>query len=352
MAKLIEAGMKFWPEYESWQELQTNQVIRAYEQGFVGAWKDPEAKEILHDRVRSLGFQTNFAEVATSQRFAGAADGKLVIPFRLVEYVFPGCWPGAAQARGDCVSHDTKNAALLTFACEIAMGRPDEKTGIIEVAPQIPTEGIQQGAFSSESVYWWRGYNGDGWSCDTAAEMVMRHGILVRKNYDKLGVDLTTYSGSKAGLYGSRAPGADIAAEMALHPIRTVADANTIESIADALYKGYGVSSCGGEGYSSSRDANGVSSRSGSWAHAMAIIGVDFRASTLALYGEPLILILNSWGIWNSGSRRIRGTNIDIPNGAFWVRWSQAKNRDYHVLSSANGWTRDKFDPLHLGIAV
>ncbi len=351
MPRLIPANHRFWPDNAP-LELDPEQMRNAYAQGWVGAWKDPDEDAALQDEVTNRGFSYHFEDVAHANNFAGEAAGKLVIPFRLVERIFPGCWPGAAQQVGDCVSHSQKNGCLTTIASEIAFAKPDEQTGIVEIAPQIPEEGLRQGAFSSESIYWWRGYNGHGWSCSTAARVVINHGILTRKNYPDLGVDLTTYSGSKASLYGGRAPTDKIDQETKLHGFRTVASVSTIEAIADALLMGWGISSCGGEGYSSTRDENGVSSRSGSWAHAMAIIGVDLRASTIALYKEPLILIMNSWGRWNGGGRRIRGTDIDIPDGSFWTKWSGARNRDYHVVSGAKGWTREKLDAFNLGIAV
>lgn len=350
MARLIPAGFQFWGEQNA--PLTPDQIQKAYDNKFVGAWKDPEEEDRLKDSVRAQGYSFEFAAIAHQYNYADQFAGKLVIPFRLVEYIFPGCWPGAAQQVGDCVSHDRKNACLTTFAYEIAMAKPDEVSGIVEMAPEIPAQGIQQGAMSSESIYWWRGYNGHGWSCSTAARVVLEHGILLRKPYPELSLDLTTYSGSKASMYGARSPTAAIDAETKLHGFRTVAAARSFAEIRDALGVGGGVSSCGGEGYSSTRDANGVSRRSGSWAHAMAIIGADDRTSTISLYGEPLILIINSWGLWNGGPRRIRGTNVDIPEGSFWVRWSEAKNRDYHVTSGAKGWQRGKLDPFHLGIAT
>src|SRR5690606_21602174 len=127
-----------------------------------------------------------------------------------VEQVFPGCWPASAQDRGDCVSHDTRNACLTTLACEIVAGKPDEVTGRVEGKPDVPPEGIRDGVLSTEYNYWWRGYNGDGWSCEAAADMLIKHGILLRKPYPELGLDMTSYSGALAGKYGRTSPPANI----------------------------------------------------------------------------------------------------------------------------------------------
>jgi len=349
MARLIPRGSSLWPDIGPEPAAD---IIQRYKQQWVGAWKDPDEDDRLREYISSLGEPIHFADAAGLYGYTENGAGKLVIPFRFAEHYFPGCWPGAAQERGDCVSHSSKNSALVTFASEIAFGQPDQESGAVEVVPELPSAGVKEGAFSSESVYWWRGYNGDGWSCSTGSLMLVRHGILARKNYPSLNLDMTEYSGRLAGLYGSRQPTAEIDAEMKLHSFRTVAEASTFEEIRDALAAGFGLSSCGGEGYASTRDPNGVSLRRGNWAHAMAIIGADDRASTKAIYNEPLVLIMNSWGPWNDGPRRIRGTNIDIPEGSFWTPWSHCRNRDFHVISGARGWRREKLPPFHIGIAA
>lgn len=250
-------------------------------------------------------------------------------------------------AVSNCVSHGTKNAVLVTLACEIAAGQPDEVTGILEGAPELSQEGIRQGVISSEYLYWQRGYNGDGWYCPAAAKCVIQNGILLKTSYPELDIDLTKYSGSLAGKYGSRKPPAAVLEEGRKHLVRTSTMLRSFEEIRDYLHNGYGVSSCGGEGFSSSRDENGVSKRQGSWAHAMAYIGADDRDEIKQKYGGPLVLVQNSWGRWNNGSKKILGTDIEIPDGSFWARWKDLSRREAIALSSVAGWpARDLPDHL------
>jgi hypothetical protein len=116
---------------------------------------------------------------------------------------------------------------------------------------------------------------------------------------------------------------------------------DSYEEVRDMLANGYGISSCGGESFSDVRDENGVSRRTAKgWAHAMAYAAADERPEIIKIYKEPLILVLQSWGNWNSGPRTVLGTNIKIPVGAFWARWSDIKNRDAIAFSSFNGWKR------------
>jgi hypothetical protein len=76
----------------------------------------------------------------------------------------------------------------------------------------------------------------------------------------------------------------------------------------------------------------------------MAYTGVDDRDEVKAKYGGPLVLIQNSWGEFNSGPRRIMGTNIDIPIGSFWARWSDISRRYMCAFSSVAGWPARDID--------
>lgn len=324
-----------WPQQSA--ELTPDEVVKLYDRGFAGVYLDTEARKALWAKVEADG-GTRSAAVA-GHAFAGDAAGKLVPTWLHVEKVFPGCWPASAQTRGDCVSHSTRNAALVTLACEIAAGKPDEVTGKVEGVPDLPDEGRLDGVLSTEAIYWWRDHGGDGWSCDHAASVMLKEsGMWLRKPYDNFGFDLTRYSGNTAGKWGSKNPPDEIKQFGTQHAIRTATDIDTFDQVRDFLANGYGITTCGGEGWSSSRDENGFSRRQGGWSHALAYIGADDRDVIKQKYGEPLVLILNSWARWNSGGRRVLGTSFDIPEGSFWAKWSDCRNRSAIAFSSAMGW--------------
>lgn len=334
MARVKPKNGSWWTQDSD--ELSPHEVVRRYESGMVGAWGDPEAKADLLGSVQ----WPDGEKAAHEFGFAGSAAGQLVPAWAGVERLFPGCWPGSAQTRGDCVSHSTRNGGLTAVAGDILGGKPDETTGQVEGEPgDISESGKRDGIFSSEAIYWWRRHGGDGWSCGEASSVLKNEsGLWVRKDYPELGVDLSQYSGSTAGKYGSRTPPENYLAEGAKHRIRTVTEVNSFDAVRDYLANGYGISTCGGEGWSSSRDENGFSRRQGGWSHALAFVGADDRDIIKQKYGEPLVLILNSWGKWNSGGRTVLGTNLQIPEGSFWAKWSDAKNRDMYAYSSVNGW--------------
>jgi hypothetical protein len=336
----------FWPEDD---KVRTPyEVQQMYELGHAGAWLDPAGTEEFEGFIRAQSFgELDGGRIAHDAGFADSAVGKLVIPFVFTEKLLPGCYPGAAQQRGDCVSHSTKNAALTTMICDIVSAKPDEVSGRVEGLPDFDPEGIKQGALSTEIYYWYRGYSGDGWSCDVAAKVACdKAGLWPRKNYSELGIDLTRYSGSLAGKYGRSAPPSEITSHGQKHLIRTATRVSGFEQIRDFLNNGYGITSCGGEGWSSSRDENGFSKRQGSWSHALSYIGADDRDIIKQKYGEPLILVLNSWGRWNTGGRKILGTDIQIPEGSYWALASACSRRSAYAFSGVDGWPAKSLPPF------
>ena len=160
-------------------------------------------------------------------------------------------------------------------------------------------------------------------TCSGAARYVSDYGgILIRKKYGK--TDLSTYNstiGAKKQL-----PNSVFKTEAAKHRVRTVSMISTVEEARDALANGYALSVCSNVGFSSKRDSKGIAKRSGSWNHAMAWIACDDSKS---VYNETLFLIQNSWGVWNSGPKR-----LDQPDGSFWIREKDARS----MLAQQGAW--------------
>lgn len=361
MPARLPSNFTFWPD-DGVEERSPDDVRRMYDMGFAGAYQDEEAKERFGQTIVEKGGDPDGAAVAHEFGFAGSGAGKLVIPFVSVVEAYPGCWPGPAQTRGDCVSHSQKNAILGSMVGDVVTGKVDEKTGGFEALPEVPTEGISQGVLSTEAIYWYRRHGGDGWNCDEAANVTMKEsGLWVRKDYPEIGVNLTKYSGSLAGKYGSKTPPENITTIGKQHLIETATFLKSFEECRDFLDNWYFITTCGSEGISDSRDANGFSKRQGSWAHAMGWIGADDRDVIKAKYGEGLVLDLNSWAVWNSGPRDILDSaqfvpaakkerwiqidlvnpttgNIMIPKGSCWIKFSEFKRREIIAESSVRGF--------------
>lgn len=319
-------------------------VVAAYEKGFVGATCDPEVTARLQTKIAAAGGLPDGALACATYGLVGSGAGKLSLAFKAIDDVYPDALPGGAQGRGDCVSWSTRNACLTTMCTDIMSGVPDEVSGKLEGAPAVSDEARLNGVLSTEAFYNWRRHGGDGWFCAEAVDVAMEEsGLWLRKKYDEIGVDLTRYSARNAGLYGSRTPPAAWLEVGKNHRIRTATVLKTYEELRDMIANGYGVTSCGGESFSDKRDENGFSPRTrAGWAHAMAYGAVDDRDVIKAKYGEPLVLLIQSWGEWNAGPRRVLGTTVDIPVGAFWVKWSDIKNREMIAVSGVPGWPPKK----------
>lgn len=276
-------------------------LLKAYKDGFVGSWCDPE------DTDKLLGELPHPLFGAAAFNLHDSGKGKLALLFKSVQKFDPTFGPSEAQVVGDCVSHSTRNAVDVTRCHEIIGGQREEF--------------IAKGA--TEAIYGSRGHGGEGMSCSVAARFVNKTGgILLRKNYGN--IDLSTYNGRLGAGWGSRGTPLELVEEAKKHQVKTISLINTIEQARDAIANGYAISVCSMAGFSSRRDQYGIAKRSGSWAHAMAWVGMD---DTREIYNETLFLVQNSWGIWNGGPKR-----HDQPEGSFWIR-----ERDAAEMLAGNG---------------
>lgn len=321
------------------------EIATMYAQGYAGALKAPDS---VSDSFKQAIIDTkgivHADEACRRYRLEETGKGKLNLTFPAIEKCYPGSIPGAGQDWGDCVSHGAKNAVLATMCNEIVAGKIDEVTGKMEEAPKLSPEAIVDGVLSPEAIFWFRGRAGDGWFCEEASETVLKRcGTVLKKNYTELGIDLTRYSLANSKKYGTKKPDGELAKMLQTNIVRTATLIESWEAFRDLTANGYGVNTCGSEGFSDTRDANGVSKRSGSWAHSMATYGADDRAEVHKEYGCGLVLVAQSWGKgWGKGGRRILGTAIDIPLGCFWVKWTDWKKRWQCAYSGHAGWPRQQ----------
>lgn len=348
-------------------ELSVDNIVRAYDGGFAGAFGQPEARAAFRDRITSAGYDPDGEATATRWGLVGRSDGELHVPFVYAAEAFGALpWPGRPQGRGDCVSKGTANGAALTLGVELYLQRPDPVSGLIEGFPRLALESLLDCVLSSEALYWWRRHGGEGWSCAAAADVLCHEaGMWLRQPYPTLNLDLSNYSAATAGLYGSRTPPESFKAIGAPHLMRTATEPESWEAAADFLANGHGVNSCGGQSWSSVRDENGFSpTTAGGWAHSEAYIAVDRRPWVAARYKVPsLFLQLNSWGPnWNRGPRDIHDSaryvppskrelwsalglvnpetgNILIPPGSRWVSSTTVAARYLVAFSGAAGWS-------------
>jgi hypothetical protein len=359
--KIYPKGSKVWSEQLGICPTPAD-IQKKYEEGFSGIYEIPGEKERFNEVALETGGYVNLEDAAAAFGWAGSFANQLIAPFVYVLEAYPGCWPGKSQPVGDCVSRSNTNAILGTLTGEVVSGMPDEVTGFLETFPKISDVGISNGALASEPVYWWRGSNSHGWMCDRSATVSIQNtGAVLRQDFPEININLSTYTKANIEKYGRTPPPENVAKHLSNNRIRTAARVSTFDAIRDSLAQGRFIHSCGSEGFSNTRDARGVSVRRSSWAHAMAYIGADDRPEIVKMYNSPLVLILNSWGNWNSGPREIFDSakyvpsdkkalwtslgivssttgNILIPNGSFWAKWTDIQRRQCFAFAGLSGW--------------
>jgi len=275
-------------------------LLKAYKEGFMGSWCDPE------DLDKLLGELPHPLFGAAAYGLSGSGKGKLALLYKNIIKFDPGFGPSERQVQGDCVSHATRNSVDVTRSCEIINGEKEDF--------------VARGA--TEAIYGSRGHGGEGMTCAGAARFVNQSGgILLRKKYGNY--DLSEYS-AVGGKWGRTGVPEELVKIASKNKVKTISLINTVEQARDAIANGYAISVCSNSGFSSKRDKYGIASRSGSWAHAMAWVAMD---DTHEIYNETLFLVQNSWGIWNGGEKR-----LDQPDGSFWIR-----ERDAAEMLSQNG---------------
>ena len=326
------------------------EVYEAYTSGKAeGAIFDPDGQEQAYAESVAMGYG-DAEQVARDNGFEGQGKGKLIL-------VYKAAWDLAGtdkafrsypnQITGDCVAHSNRNSLVLSVANAAANGDGS--------FPDTMQDDWKIGGFCTMANWWTRGYSGAGWSCSKAmSNSKTRIGLVVAKKYDSpTNMDLSVYNKSTNGAYGSKSPGKSIEEQLGTHLVKsyTRLSDKSFEVIEDFCAAGYGISTCGNEGWSKSRDAWGFSKRSGSWAHALAVAGTDSTPEAIQRYGEPLVLIQNSWATWNGSDRRHCHDDPSlpmIPVGSFWAKYSDMKKRDMYAVSSVQGFPNRKLKAWNL----
>ena len=329
----LPLGAQFWPERAT--HLDVPRLQRMYEAGFAGAYGEPQEEEQL---LGSLPYPDG-EQVAHDFGLAGGGAGKLSLPYIYAYKHWPKVWPSPPQRTGNCVARAGKNCAIVLIGVEVATGKPDEVTGQVEGFPEVSDEGEKQGVVVWENMYGDRGHSGQGASCSRLQTYVTtKGGILLRKNYPNLHRDFTV-SNTQLGInWGRTGTPSDVNVEGQKHQIRTATKCGNHENARDFIASGYPVWACSSLGWSSQRDENGYARQRGKWMHSWIVMGYDDRPETVRQYRNPLALLCHDWGVWNTGGRRILGTDMDIPEGAWWADAPLLDQCNLKAMSSMDGW--------------
>ena len=254
--------------------------LALYERGFPGFYPDPAAEAALMAEVDARGGYSRALGAISHFNLYGAGEGVLSLPYLAAMRMYPDCLPGGSQARGDCVSWSLRSASLVSYCASLLWGDNTER-----FAPPIVSDAARQsGVFATETFYWFRGHSGEGWNCGDAARIALtKSGMMVRRNYPDIGIDLEEYSGATAGKWGAASPPAKVVEVTSQHLLSSATVCKTWPEVRDMLANGFALATCGSEAFERSRDENGVCRRSNSvWRHAMSFIAADGRISNAA----------------------------------------------------------------------
>lgn len=290
------------------------EIVRLYEEGLAGSVCDPEATARLVATLPMPFF---------GYTLHGSGAGKLSLPFKAVVAfeTATGRKPyDEAQSTGDCVSHAVRNAIDLARAND----------------PDLHSTEDWVDRTATEPLYGARGHSGQGAICSEIVGWAHRTGgCMLRKKYDELGIDLSTYDASVGIRWGGRGVPANVTSVAAKHRVGTISLIQSWEQARDALANGYGVVACSSVGFQHTRNSEGVARPSGVWQHAMAWGAADDTRP-----GDCRFCVQNSWGwAW------IRGPKVhDQPEGSFWITQDVAKRIIDHggtwAVSNVDGFPR------------
>jgi hypothetical protein len=284
--------------------------LNAYEKGLIGAFLPDDGPDDIRkiaryerDKFNAECQVRDFATVFPNSQ-AGISKGRRVFAWEHYIKAAPGKALKGAQKTGDCVSWAKRTSTECTRTNEA-------KTGYFQY--------INHG--STALVYRSRGHNSQGMSGDQAARTVQQHGLLFEIKYLDGKYDFTDYSTYvKWAMQGRSGIPSDLSAETQKTKITKFARINNTDELADSIAAGYPPDCCSNIAVTSSSNEKGLSFLKGSWAHDMAIPGMD---DTREIFPDRVFIWDQSWGLWNKQvtpepyKRICEALGIHMPEGYF-----------------------------------
>jgi len=229
----------------------------------------------------------------------GDGNGKLSLLYLPMLYYTPDYFE-TSQRLNDCVSRSTAKA-------------PDAHRYAKALKAGVRKGKVRKAA--SEHIYRARQSRRDaGMSPYRGAEYVTSEGgILLRKDYPKLKVDLSTYNPKFAAGWKNSAA---LNKEAAKHRVGEYRQAESCQDVKDGCAHYYGFIIASYLAIKNKRNEDGFSeeNKRDSWNHEITGLGYDDRPATIKKYGEALWCPSNSWKRWNSGPQPMA-----LPTGCCWM---------------------------------
>ncbi len=211
-----------------------------------------------------------------ASQLAGTWDGKSVKLWDACIKVTGANLPADKQTIGDCVSHGHARGIDYLQCVQIAIGKLNNE--YIEGKHSCYSEaiyGMMRKRANQLSMQ-------DGAAGAWAVASLTADGCPVRNG--------RTYDGQKAKQWGARGTPEDISNEGKSEILKQFLQVQQVNEAADLLSNGYPITICSSQGFSMTRDSQGIARAQGSWNHCMLCIGL------LMISGKRYFTILQSWG--------------------------------------------------------
>jgi len=236
-----------------------------------------------------------------------------------------------AQEVGDCVSWGMRNATAYVQAIPVLNRiRQSFKD---TYAPYF--YGISRVQIGGGRIW------GDGSVGAWAAQGVLKYGAIAAD-----GDGVPGYSGSIARSWGRSGPPQRHVDDGKTRLVGAAANITSVHDAAEAIRNGHPLTVASNQGFRMEAAASGFHEASGSWAHQMALIGVDLGGDGV----EPHFCMLNSWGDVHGRIRDWRNPDETWPVGTLRVRFETVARmlaqRDSFAVSAFAGFPAQPLPPL------
>lgn len=230
---------------------------------------------------------------------------------------------------GSCTGFAACRAIEYTYLVEIANGDLEEFKYL--------SRGIQYAGSRVEANGGTSAFRGDGSTGSLNAKFATQWGIIDQNIY--AGYDLSQYDIPVIREWASKGVPDVLEPYIKQHKISGCTLVRNVEEARKAIAQGYSISVCSNQGFTTSRDKNGICYPKGNWGHALNVSGY------VHIKDKLYFAIENSWGLY-------MGTNNLPPNnpnaGTFLcdsgVFNSMLSMSDSFAYCGVNGFKKKKID--------
>lgn len=229
---------------------------------------------------------------------------------------------------GSCTGFGTCRAIEYTMLAEIGLANEPEEFKYL-------CRGVQYAGSRVEANGGRSPFRGDGSTGSLNAKFATQWGIIDQGIY--AGYDLGQYDIPVIREWASKGVPDVLEPYIKQHTISNATLVRNALEAQKALAQGYGISVCSNQGFTTTRDVDGVCAPKSNWAHCMCISGYVY------IKGDLFFMVENSWGNY-LGTKNLPAGNPNI--GTFAANAKVVNSMlalgDSYAFSGVNGFKKRK----------